>query len=148
MKRQTARKVFGVVYGALLFSGYFYFKIKTDGVRDEFERANEILHQCKRIQLRMTRDDVIQLLGRPLKEYNVRPQGAAGGVHFKELLYNMPLSNRPAYVDLELETSRVVEAFCNEDAHISMPFTAQSELRAEDKGPLPTDQAIPTATPR
>ena len=109
LRRNTVRKVVAMVLVSSFLAGYTHFKFKVDEVKEEFARGMEVLHQCGRLRLTMSRDDVIQLMGQPMKEYGVRPGGKNTNVLYTEMLFNVPLARQPAYVDLELETARVVE---------------------------------------
>ena len=102
-----------------------YVKFKAEQAKMEMDRTLEIIAQCDRVHLRMTREEVIELMGLPFKEYDVRPSARSGDPFFREMLYLLPTKTTQApYVDLESETRRVVEIYCTERNHVSMPAGA------------------------
>jgi len=87
----------------------------------------------------MTREEVIQIMGPPLKEYDVRPDGKTSEALYREMLFKFPTDMLPKpYVDLDIRSQRVVEVFCTDRAHITMPEASREELGKEAQAPLPT----------
>jgi hypothetical protein len=130
--------------GSLLIGVVIYVGYQTDRAREDLDRAADVKQRCTRLRLTMTRDEVIQLMGQPLKEYDVRPEGKGGPAIYKELLFNMPMSSQPAYTDFDLDTSRVVEISCNRAYTISLPLIQRAQLKAQENRPLPSDRNIPS----
>ena len=130
---------------AAMIAGLIYVSYTADQRKAALERAAEVKQRCGRLRLRMTREEAVELMGQPIKEYNVRPLGKAGPALFEEMLFDMPLSTLPAYVDLDLETSRVVEIYCNQGYDMALPISQRDLLKAEQNSPLPSDRSIPSA---
>lgn len=130
----------GVMIGGVIYSGYL-----TDRARDALDRAAEVKQRCARMRPRMTRDEVIQLMGPPLKEYDVRPEGKQGPDLYKEMIFRMPMSAQPAYVDFDLATSRAVEISCSRSDTISLSMPQRVQLKAEENRPLPSDRNMSVA---
>jgi hypothetical protein len=132
--------VVGLMIGGVIYSGYL-----TDRARDALDRAAEVKQRCSRMRPRMTRDEVIQLMGPPLKEYDVRPEGKQGPALYREMIFRMPMASQPAYVDFELETSRAVEISCSRNDTISLSIPQRVQLKSEQNRPLPSDRNMPVA---
>ncbi len=129
---------------AAAIGGMIYFSYLSDRSMEVVNRGAEVMRRCTRLRLKMTRDEAIQLMGPPLKEYEVRPQGKERAALYKEMIFKMPLSGQPAYVDLDLDTSRVIEIFCSQNANISLSLPQRNQLKHEESRPLPSDRGIPS----
>jgi hypothetical protein len=118
-------------------------RVQMESARLEMAAGMERATQCHRVGLKMTRDEVIQLMGPPLKEYEVKPAGKTTEALFKEMIFRMPMTTQPAYVDFDLIAQRAIEINCGANYHINLPPSEVARMQEAQLGALPSDQAIP-----
>ena len=139
--RRLRRSVVVTLIGLGVALAYnVYLRSRSERLKFSADTLHEFSTHCDRLRLRMTRDEVIEIMGPPTKEYDVRPQGKATDALYRELLYTLPGAHQSPYVDLQIATRRAVEIFCTENNHTTLPMSAQEELLRTVDRPVSSPQ--------
>jgi hypothetical protein len=113
-----------------MVAGLMYAVYATDRAKARLAQVSEASARCAKLRPAMSREEVIQIMGPPLKQYDVRPEGKEGEVAFRELIFALPGSRQPAYVDFDPESLRAVEVSCGPGFHLVLPPSEVLKVRA------------------
>ena len=133
--------IFMFAYGFVALVVVGYFQYKYDRTKANVTRALESMGRCRQLGLRMERQDVLQIMGPAVKEYDVRPSGKGSEVLYHEMLFRSPTPTMtPPYVDVDIASNRVIEIFCSEHVHLVLSANARLELSKQNSQALPSAQ--------
>src|SRR5882672_9791145 len=108
----------GFVMAALAIGWTMYVRYRAELITTDSKKVLEAVATCGRLHLLMTREEVLEIMGPALKEYDVRPSPGAQA-YFREMLFKFPNTAQHApYVDLDPQTSKVTEIFCTDRNHV------------------------------
>ena len=132
------------VSAVAMIAGMVYSTYAVDRTKARLDERIEAGRQCMRLRPAMTRDEVIQVMGQPLKQYDVRPDGKEGDAVFREFIYPVPAPGQAAYVDFDIETMRAVEIFCRPDFRLSLGAAGLERIKAGQAIPAADGAAAPS----
>lgn len=134
--------VVGVSALAML-AGLIYMNVAAEKSQTDLKATLEDGLRCERLRPAMTRDEVMQIMGPPSKEYDVKPEGRGGEAMVREMLYPAAGAKEPAFVDLDPASARVIEINCRSGYRLTASSGEIEKVLAAENRPVAADAAIP-----
>ena len=126
-----------------MVAGLLYMNVTAEKSQSELKATLEDGLRCERLRPTMTRDEVMQVMGPPAKEYDVKPEGKDGDAMVREMLYPALGAKEPAFVDLDPASARVIEINCRSGYRLTASSGEIEKVLAAENRPASGDAAIP-----